>query len=48
MHGSIQLVKKLVELNADVNLKVDRKGAADMARMNEETEIEESLKSRRS
>ena len=25
MYGSIQVVKKLVELNADVNLKVDRK-----------------------
>ena len=48
MHGSIQVVKKLVELNADINLKVDGKDAADLARMNEETEIEEFLKSKRS
>ena len=44
MHGNIQVVKKLVETNADVNLKVDGKDAADLARMNEETEIEEYLK----
>ena len=48
MYGNIQVVKKLVETNADVNLKVDGKDAADLARMNEETEIEEYLKSKRS
>ena len=48
MHGNIQVVKKLVETNADVNLKVDGKDAADLARMNEETEIEEYLKPKRS
>ena len=48
MHGNIQVVKKLVETNADVNLKVDGKDAADLARMNEETEIEEYLKTKRS
>ncbi|PFX22728.1 Ankyrin-1 [Stylophora pistillata] len=47
-HGNVQVVKKLVELNADVTLKVDGKDAADLARMNEETEIEEFLKSKRS
>ena len=48
MHGNIQVVKKLVETNADVNLKVGGKDAADLARMNEETEIEEYLKPKRS
>ena len=46
MYGNIQVVKKLVD--ADLNLKVDGKDAADLARMNEETEIEEYLKSKRS
>ena len=48
MYGNIQVVKKLVETNADVNLKVDGKDAAELARMNEETEIEEYLKPKRS
>ena len=48
MYGNIQVVKKLVETNADLNLKVDGKDAADLARMNEETEIEEYLKPKRS
>ena len=48
MYGNIQVVKKLVEMNADLNLKVDGKDAADLARMNEETEIEEYLKPKRS
>ena len=48
MYGNIQVVKKLVETNADVNLKVDGKDAADLARMNKETEIEEYLKPKRS
>ena len=46
MYGNIQVVKKLVD--ADLNLKVDGKDAADLARMNEETEIEEYLKPKRS
>ena len=48
MYGNIQVVKKLVELDADVNLKVGGKDAADLAQMNEETEIEEYLKPKRS
>ena len=48
MYGNIQVVKKLVETNADVNLKVDGKDAADLARMNKETEIEEYLTPKRS
>ena len=48
MYGNIQVVKKLVETNADVNLKVDGKDAADLARMNEETEIYRYLKPKRS
>ena len=48
MYGNIQVVKKLVELDADVNLKVVGKDAADLAQMNEETEIEEYLKPKRS
>ena len=47
IYGNIQVVKKLVELNADVNLKVDGKDAADLAQMNRETEIEEYLKPKR-
>ncbi|XP_022805988.1 ankyrin-1-like [Stylophora pistillata] len=48
INGNIPVVKKLVEFNADIDLKVDGKDAADLAQMNEETEIEEYLKSRRS
>ena len=48
MYGNIKVVKKLVELDADVNLKVGGKDAADLAQMNEETEIEEYLKPKRS
>ena len=48
MYGNIQVVKKLVETNADLNLKVDGKDAADLAHMNEETEVEEYLKPKRS
>lgn len=47
MYESIQVVKKLVEFSADVSLKVDGKDAADLARVNDETEIEEFLKSKR-
>ena len=48
MYGNIHVVKKLVETNAELNLKVDGNDAADLARMNEETEIEEYLKPKRS
>ena len=48
MYGNIQVVKKLVELDADVNLKVGGKDATDLAQMNEETEIMEYLKPKRS
>ena len=47
MYESIQVVKKLVEFSADVSLKEDGKDAADLARVNDETEIEEFLKSKR-
>ena len=40
IYDNIQVVKKLVELNADVNLKVDGKDAADLAQMKKETNIE--------
>ncbi|XP_022809464.1 ankyrin-3-like [Stylophora pistillata] len=46
--GKVQVVKQLIELNADVNLKVGGKDAIDLAHMNEETEIEEFLKYKRS
>ena len=48
MYGNIKVVKKLVALDADVNLKVGGKDAADLAQMNEETEIQEYLKPKRS
>ena len=48
MYGNINVVKKLVELDADVNLKVGGKDATDLAQMNEETEIMEYLKPKRS
>ena len=48
MYGNIKVVKKLVELDADVNLKVGGKDATDLAQMNEETEIMEYLKPKRS
>jgi len=48
IHGNMQVVKKLVDLKADVNLTTaDGKDAADYANLNEETEIEEYLKSKR-
>ncbi|KAJ7384854.1 Ankyrin repeat, SAM and basic leucine zipper [Desmophyllum pertusum] len=47
--GKMQIVKKLVELKADVNLAaMDGKDAADLAQLNEETEIEQYLKLKRS
>lgn len=49
IHGKMQIVKKLVELNADVNLTTnDGKDAADLAQLNEETDIAECLKLKRS
>ena len=49
IQGNMSVVKKLVELKADVNLTTaDGKDAADYAHLNEETEIEEFLKSKRS
>ena len=45
IHGKIQIVKKLLDLGADDNLTtLDGKDAADLAELNEETEIEEYLK----
>ncbi len=47
IHGKMQIVQKLVEFGADVNLTtVDGNDAAGLAELNEETEIEEFLKSR--
>ncbi|XP_078383072.1 uncharacterized protein LOC144665666 isoform X2 [Oculina patagonica] len=49
IRGKIKLVLKLVELKADVNLTtMDGRDAADLAQLNEETEIEELLKLKRS
>ena len=46
IHGKMQIVKKLLDLGADDNLTtLDGKDAADLAELNEETEIEEYLKS---
>jgi len=46
IHGNMQIVKKFVELGADDNLTtLDGKDAAHLAELNEETEIEEFLKS---
>lgn len=49
IRGKMKLVKKLVQLKADVNLAtMDGRDAADLAQLNEETEIEEFLKLKRS
>lgn len=49
IRGKMQIVKKLVELDADVNLTtMDGKDAADLAQLNEETDIAECLKLKRS
>ena len=49
IRGKMKLVEKLVELKADVNLAtMNGNDAADLAQLNEETEIEEFLKSKRS
>ena len=49
IRGNMKVVKRLVELKADVNLTTtDGKDAVDYAEMNEEVEIEEFLKSKKS
>lgn len=49
IRGNMKVVKKLVDLKADVNLTTaDGKDAVDYAKMNEEAEIEEFLKSKKS
>ena len=49
IHGNMQVVKKLVDLKVDVSLTTaDGKDAAVYAQLNEEAEIEEFLKSKRS
>ena len=46
IHGNLKIVKKLVDLEADVNIiTTDGKNAAELAHLNEELEIEEYLKS---
>ena len=48
IRGKMQIVMKLIELNADVNLTTnDGKDAADLAELNEETDIAECLKLKR-
>ena len=47
IHGNLKIVKKLVDLEADVNIvTTDGKNAAELAHLNEELEIEEYLESR--
>ena len=47
IHGNLKIVKKLVDLDADVNIvTTDGKNAAELAHLNEELEIEEYLGSR--
>ena len=47
IHGNLKVVKKLVDLEADVNIvTTDGKNAAELAHLNEELEIEEYLKSK--
>ena len=49
IHGNLKIVKKLVDLEADVNIvTTDGKNAAELAHLNEELEIEEFLKSKMS
>ena len=49
IRGNMNVVKKLVDLKVDVNLTTaDGKDAADYAKMNEEAEIEEFLRSKQS
>ena len=47
IHGNLKIVKKLVDLEADVNIiTTDGKNAAELAHLNEELEIEENLRSK--
>ena len=47
IHGNLKIVKKLVDLEADVNIiTTDGKNSAELAHLNEELEIEEYLKSK--
>ena len=47
IHGNLKIVKKLVDLEADVNIvTTDGKNAAELAHLNEELEIEEYLQSK--
>ena len=47
IHGNLKVVKKLVDLEADVNIiTTDGKSAAELAHLNEELDIEEYLESR--
>ena len=47
IHGNLKIVKKLVDLEADVNIvTTDGRNAAELAHLNEELEIEEYLKSK--
>ena len=47
IHGNLKIVKKLVDLKADVNIATtDGKNAAELAHLNEELEIEEYLESK--
>ena len=47
IHGNLKIVKKLVDLEADVNIiTTDGKNAAELAHVNEELEIEEYLESK--
>ena len=47
IHGNLKIVKKLVDLEADVNIvTTDGKNAVELAHLNEEFEIEEYLESR--
>ena len=47
IHGNLKIVKKLVDLEADVNIiTTDGKNAAELAHLNEELEIEEYLRSK--
>ena len=49
IHGNLKIVKKLVDLEADVSIiTTDGKNAAELAHLNEELEIEEYLKSKMS
>ena len=47
IHGNLKIVKKLVDLDADVHIvTTDGKNAAELAHLNEELEIEEYLESK--